>query len=63
MDKILQKQMAFNENLHKLLEEIRGIKPFNYDSVFIENNEYNEQNTLLQVRLKALSMEEKDAKL
>jgi hypothetical protein len=40
MDKKLQKHMAFNENLQKLLEETWIVKPFNYDSVFTENNEY-----------------------
>jgi hypothetical protein len=28
--------MAFNEKLLKLLEEVQGIKPFNYDSVLKE---------------------------
>ncbi len=60
MDQKLQKQMAFNEKLHKLLEEMERIKPFNYDSVFIDNNEYKKHNTLLQIRLKALSTEDKD---
>ncbi len=45
--------------LNKLLEEIQKKKPFNYDIVFGENNEINKQNTLFQVKLKALSMEEK----
>jgi hypothetical protein len=40
MDKNLQKQMAFNEKLQKLLEEIRKVNPFNYDYVFIKNNEF-----------------------
>jgi hypothetical protein len=31
--------MAFNEKLQKLLEEAHGIKSFNYDNVFRENNE------------------------
>ncbi len=39
MDKNLQKQMVFNENLQKVLKETHGIKPFNYDSVFKEKNE------------------------
>jgi hypothetical protein len=60
MDRNLQKQMAFNEKLHKLLEETKRVKPFNYDSVFIEENESKKHNTLLQVKLKALSMEEKN---
>jgi uncharacterized FlaG/YvyC family protein len=34
MDRNLQKQMAFNETLNKLLEEIQKKKPFNYDNVF-----------------------------
>ncbi len=37
------------------------VKPFNYDSVFTENNELKKQNILFQVKLKALLMEEKDA--
>ncbi len=36
----LQKQMAFNEKLNKLLEEIQKKKPFNYDIVFTKNNEF-----------------------
>ncbi len=63
MDTNLQKQMAFNEKLKNLLEETEKKKPFNYDIVFIENNEFKKQNTLLQVKLKALSMEEKDVDL
>lgn len=63
MNKNLQKQMAFNEKLHKLIEETRRIKPFIYDNVFIEKNEFRKQNTLLQVKFKAFSMEEKDADL
>jgi hypothetical protein len=63
MDKKLQKQMAFNEKLNKLLEETRRVKPFNYDNVFTNNSEYKKQNNLLQVKLKALSMEEKDVDL
>jgi hypothetical protein len=31
--------MAFNEKLQKVLGEAKGIKPFNYDSVFRKNNE------------------------
>ncbi len=38
-------------------------KPFNYDTIFTENNEFKKQNILLQVKLKSLSMEEKDANL
>jgi hypothetical protein len=51
--------MAFNEKLNKLLEETQKNKPFNYDIVFGENNEFRKHNTLLQVKFKALSMEEK----
>jgi len=47
MDRNLQKQMAFNEKLHKLLEETWKVNPFNCYSVFIENNEYKKQITLL----------------
>jgi hypothetical protein len=32
--------MTFNEKLQKLLKEARRVKPFNYDSVFIENNDF-----------------------
>ncbi len=63
MDKKLQNYMAFNEKLNKLLEETWKVKPFNYDSVFTKNSEYKKQNILLQVRFKALSMEEKDVDL
>jgi len=35
----------------------------NYDNVFKENNGFGRQNILLKVKLKALSMEEKDANL
>jgi hypothetical protein len=55
--------MAFNEKLNKLLQDIQKKKPFNYEIVFIENSEFNKQNTLLLVKLKALSMEEKDVDL
>ncbi len=51
--------MAFNENLQKLLKEAQGIKPFDYDNVFKKNSELKKQHTLLQVKLKALTMEEK----
>jgi hypothetical protein len=40
MDKTLQKQMAFNEKLNNLLEEIQKKKPFNYDIVFGKNSEF-----------------------
>ncbi len=55
--------MAFDEKLQKLLEEAQRFKPFNYDSIFRENNEFRKQHTLHQVQLKALSMEEKDVDL
>jgi len=55
--------MAFNEKLQKLLEEAHGIKPFNYDSVFRENNELKKQHTLFQIKLETLTMEEKDVDL
>jgi hypothetical protein len=63
MDINLQKQIAFIEKLSKLLEETHTKKPFNYDIVFGKNNELWKQNTLLQVKFKALSMEEKDVDL
>ncbi len=63
MDKNLQKQNAFNEKLQKLLDKTQKVKPLNYDNVLRENSELKKQNTLLQVKLKALSMEEKDADL
>ncbi len=63
IDKNLQKQMAFNEKLQKFLEEAQRVKPFNYDSVFTENSEFKKHNFLLQVKFKALSMEEKDVDL
>lgn len=63
MDRNLQKHNTFNEKLNKLLEETLKVKPFNYDIVFKENNEFKKYNTLIQVKLKALSMEEKDANL
>ncbi len=59
MDKNLQKQMAFNEKLNKLLEETLKVKPFNYDIVLRENNDFKKHNILLQVKLKALLMEKK----
>jgi hypothetical protein len=55
--------MAFNEKLNKLMEEIQKKKPFNYDIVFTKNNDFKKQNTLLQIKLKALSMEGKNANL
>ncbi len=61
MDRNLQKQLVFNEKLNKLLKEIQQKKPFNHNIVFGKNSEFKKQNTLLQVKLKAPSMEEKDA--
>ncbi len=55
--------MAFNEKFNKLLEEIQKKEPFNYDIVFGKNSEFRKQNILFHVKLKALSMEEKDANL
>ncbi len=55
--------MAFGEKLNKLMEEIQKKKPFNYDIVFTKNSEFKKQNTLLQVKLKTLLMEEKNADL
>jgi hypothetical protein len=52
--------MAFNEKLQKSLKETMRVKPFNCDSVFTKNSEFKKHNTLLQVKFKALSMEEKD---
>jgi FtsZ-binding cell division protein ZapB len=49
--------MVFNEKLQKLLEEAQGIKSFNYDNLFRENNEFKKQHILLRVKLKALTME------
>jgi hypothetical protein len=63
MDRNLQKQMVFNEKLNKLLEKTQKEKPFNYDIIFGENSQLWKQNTLLQVKFKALSMEEKDVDL
>ncbi len=63
MDKKLQRHMAFNEKLQKLLEDAQGIKLFNYDNVLKSNNEFKKQHTLLKVKLKALTMEENDANL
>ncbi len=63
MDRNLQKHMVFNEKLNKLLEQNQKKKPFSYDIAFIENNEFKKYNTLLQVKLKALSMQEKGVDL
>jgi hypothetical protein len=49
--------------LHQVLKHAKGIKPFNYDNVFRENNELKKQDNLLKVKLKALTMEEKDVDL
>jgi hypothetical protein len=51
MDKNLQRQIAFNERLEKVFEAAQGIKPFNYDNVFKENNELKkQQHSLLHVK-------------
>ncbi len=63
MDKNLQKHKVVNERLHQVLKHAKGIKPFNYDNVFRENNELKKQDNLLKVKLKALTMEEKDVDL
>jgi len=55
--------MAFNEKLNKLLKETQKKKPFNYDIVFTKNNEFKKHNILLQIKFKALSIEEKDVDL
>jgi hypothetical protein len=47
MDINLQKQMAFNEKLNKLLKETQKKKPFNYDIVFGKNSELWKHNTLV----------------
>jgi hypothetical protein len=59
MDRILQKQMAFNEKLNKLLEETQKKKPFNYDIVFGENSELQKQNILFHVKLKTYQSRKK----
>jgi hypothetical protein len=63
MDINLQKQMTFNEELNKPLKETKKEKIFKYDNIFIENDEFKKHNILLQVKFKALSMEEKDVDL
>jgi hypothetical protein len=63
MDKNLQKQNVVNERLQQVLKQAKGIKPFNFDNVIRENNELKKQHSLLKVKLKALTMEEKDANL
>jgi hypothetical protein len=40
MDRNLEKQMAFNKKLNKLLKETQNKKPFNYDIVFGEIMNY-----------------------
>ncbi len=55
--------MAFYEKLNKLPKKTWKKKPFNYDIVLGKNSEFKKYNTLLQVKLKALFMEEKDANL
>jgi hypothetical protein len=36
--------MAFNKKLQKLLKEVHGVKPFNYDSVF-KGEKWNQEAT------------------
>jgi hypothetical protein len=55
--------MVFNRKLQKVMEEAHGIKPFNHDNVIKEKNEFKMQHNLLQVKLKALTMEEKGVDL
>ncbi len=55
--------MVVNERLQQVLEQAKGIKPFNYDNVLKKNNEFKKQHNLLKVKFKALAMEEKDADL
>jgi hypothetical protein len=40
MDQNLQRPMVLNERLQQVLEQAQGIKLFNYDNVFKENNEF-----------------------
>jgi hypothetical protein len=40
MERNLQRQKIVNERLQQILEYAQGIKPFNYDNVFRENNEF-----------------------
>jgi len=63
MDRNLQKQNVVNEGLQQVLEQAKGIKPFNYDNVFKENNELKKQHSFLKIKLKALTMEERDVDL
>jgi hypothetical protein len=49
--------------LQQVLKHAKGIKPFNYDNVFRENNELKKQHCLLKVKLKTLIMEEKDVNI
>jgi hypothetical protein len=46
--------MVVNERLQQVLELAKGIKPFNYDNVFKNNNELKKQHSLFKVKLKAL---------
>jgi hypothetical protein len=55
--------MIFNEILQQVLEQAQGIKPFNYDNVCREKNDLKKQHSLLQLKLKALTMEKKDVNL
>jgi hypothetical protein len=45
--------------LQKLLDKTQNVEPLNYDNVIREINELKKQHTLLYVKFKALSMEEK----
>ncbi len=45
------------------MEELQVIKPFNYGNIFKENNEFKKKYCLLQVKFKALTIEEKDVDL
>ncbi len=56
----MQKQNIVNERLQQTIGQAQGIKPFNYDNVFKKNNELKKQHGLLQIKLKALTMEEKN---
>jgi nicotinamide mononucleotide adenylyltransferase len=37
-------QKVVNERLQQVLKQAKGIKPFNYDNVFRENNEREKQH-------------------
>ncbi len=63
MDRNLQRQMVVNGRLQQVLEQAKGIKPFNYYNVFRKNNELKKKHSLLKVKFKGLIMEEKDVVL